>query len=341
MAKKSTQQNDPKVQDAEQEGMIEGISDIDLLADMKLLQATHVGELKIGNASIECAVLEDGTRLLTQGSFMQAIGRQGRPRKRTSFVRDEMPEFLSASNLEPFITEDMRQSWMPVIYKVKGRAGRPGYGYRAELLAQVCNVYLDAVEAGVLLPNQTAIARQCQILMRGFAQVGIIALVDEATGYQEARDRDALHRILEAYIAKEFLPWTKRFPDEFYQEMFRLQGWQYSPLNPSKGPRFAGKITNEIVYEKLPPGVLDELKRRNPIVRDSQRQHKHHTLLTADIGNPHLEKHLAAVIALMRASPTWVHFKRLFARAFPNPSLPQQSELPFDDGWDDIEDPEE
>lgn len=309
--------------------------------DMKLLEATHLGELKIGNVIIECAVLEDGTRLLSQTSFMQAIGKKGRPIRKPSFTSDEIPEFLSASNLEPFITDEMRQSWIPVIYKVKSRKGRPGYGYRAELLAQVCNVYLDAAEAGALLQSQEPLARQCQILIRGFAQVGIIALVDEATGYQEARDRDALHRILEAYIAKEFLPWTKRFPDEFYQEMFRLHGWQYTPLNPAKGPRLAGKITNEIVYEKLPPGVLDELKRRNPIVRDGQRQHRHHTLLTTEIGNPHLEKHLAAVIALMRASPTWSHFKRLFARAFPSPSLPQQSELPFDNDWSDIEDSEE
>lgn len=337
MAKKHAQINSFKSDENKQVSIVEGAADFNLSSDLELLEATHVGNLKIGNASIGCAVLEDGTRLLTQSSFMRAIGRAGRPRKRTSFIQDEMPEFLSASNLEPFITDEMRQSWIPVAYKVKGRAGRPGYGYRAELLAQVCNVYLDALEAGKLVPNQMAIARQCQILIRGFAQVGIIALVDEATGYQEERDRDALHRILEAYIAKEFLPWTKRFPDEFYQEMFRLHGWQYSPMNPRKGPRYAGKITNEIVYEKLPPGVLEELRKRNPIVRDGQRQHKHHTLLTPDIGNPHLEKHLAAVVALMRASPSWRHFKRLFARAFPDTKKPQQQELPFDDEWDDFE----
>lgn len=340
MTKKTAQRNSFNSEENKSETGIEPASELQISPDVKLLQATHVGELKIGNASIECAVLEDGTRLLTQSSFMQAIGRQGRPRKRTSFVGDEMPEFLSANNLEPFITDEMRQSWIPVPYTVKGRAGRPGYGYRAELLAQVCNVYLDAADAGKLMPTQMAIARQCQILIRGFAQVGIIALVDEATGYQEERDRDALHRILEAYIAKEFLPWTKRFPDEFYQEMFRLQGWQFSPLNPSKGPRFAGKITNEVVYEKLPPGVLDELRRRNPIVRDSQRLRKHHTLLTPDIGNPHLEKHLAAVIALMRASPTWTHFKRLFARAFPNPKQLQQQQLPGE-GWDEVDEVDE
>jgi hypothetical protein len=39
-------------------------------------------------------------------------------------------------------------------------------------------------------------------LLRGFARVGIIALVDEATGFQRDRTKDALSKILEAYIAK-------------------------------------------------------------------------------------------------------------------------------------------
>jgi hypothetical protein len=51
--------------------------------------------------------------------------------------------------------------------------------------------------------QQEHIAKQAEILVRGFAGVGIIALVDEATGYQQDRARDALSRILEAFIAKE------------------------------------------------------------------------------------------------------------------------------------------
>lgn len=334
MGKNRAQTNILKADDKKKVVAIEVVPGSGLVSDVNILEATHAGELKIGNISIGCAVLEDGTRLLNQGAFMQAIGMRGGPSKRAPFVPGEVPQFLSASNLDPFITDEMRQSWIPIPYRVKGRGGRTGYGYRAVLLAQVCNVYLDAYEAEQLAPRQIPYARQCQILLRGFAQVGIIALVDEATGYQETRDRDALHRILEAYIAKEFLPWTKRFPNEFYQEMFRLQGWQYSPLNPAKGPRHAGTITNEIVYEKLPPGVLEELRRRNPTVGD-QRLRKHHTLLTPDLGNPHLEKHLSAVIALMRASSSWAGFKRLFARAFPSQTAPQQIELPGD--WDDTE----
>ena len=51
---------------------------------------------------------------------------------------------------------------------------------------------MAADQAGKLLPSQRHVAEQCRILLHGFANVGIIALVDEATGYQDARARDAL-----------------------------------------------------------------------------------------------------------------------------------------------------
>lgn len=309
-----------------------------LVAD-NLPKATHTGELRIGNAIFKCAVLEDGTRVLTQQTLFRAMGRQGRPRERTSLDAEGIPPFLNASNLEPFFSDELRQSWRPILFRPKkGGLGGISYGYRAELLPQICNVYLDADDAGQLKANQKGIAQQCQVLIRGLATVGIVALVDEATGYQEARDRDALHRILEAYIAKELLPWSKRFPDEFYQQLFRLRGWQYSPLSV-KRPQIVGHLTNEIVYDRLPPGVKDELRRINPIIKDGRRAHKHHQFLTEDIGNPHLEKHLASVIALMRASPTWGVFKRLLERAFPIPNQPQQQELiPYDELEYEIED---
>src|SRR5580658_3514637 len=45
----------------------------------KMQKATHIGELHIGELAIPCAVLEDGTRVLTQEGFLIAIGRSGKP----------------------------------------------------------------------------------------------------------------------------------------------------------------------------------------------------------------------------------------------------------------------
>lgn len=118
-----------------------------------------------------------------------------------------------------------------------------------------------------------------------------------------------------------------------YQELFRLQGWQYSPLSV-KRPRVVGKITNELVYEKLPPGVLEELKRLTPKSQRGNRTQRFHQRLTEDVGHPHLGKHLAAVTTLMRASPNKNVFSRLFARAFPSNKASQQE---MDLGLDDSE----
>jgi hypothetical protein len=153
-------------------------------------------------------------------------------------------------------------------------------------------------------------------LVRGFATIGIIALIDEATGYQYDRNRDELQVILKAYISEELLKWQKRFPDSFYIEMFRLRGWDYNIKNIKKRPGVIGIWTNNLIYDRLPTGVLAELKRRTPKDEKGHRKHRYHQLLTEDVGNPHLSNQITAVVTLMRASSNWRSFERLFARAF-------------------------
>jgi hypothetical protein len=156
------------------------------------------------------------------------------------------------------------------------------------------------------------------ILIRGLARVGIIALIDEATGYQYDRDRYDLERFLAVYLSEEHLKWAKMFPDEFYRQIYRLKNWQYPGGAGGKTP-YIGRLTNELVYEKLPPGVLEELRVRNPVNPiKKRRQWTHHQFLSEDIGQPDLRNHLLQVIVLLRASANWTIFKRLFARAFPS-----------------------
>ncbi|NTW19554.1 MAG: hypothetical protein HEQ12_00955 [Aphanizomenon flos-aquae DEX188] len=303
----------------------------------EILKATHSGAIKIGDISIKCAVLEDHRRVITHQSFSYAIGRAGRERGGEGPSNEGIASFLNANNLQPFVDEELKQLGKAVRFKPSNpTSGHQGeaYGYSAELLPKVCNVYLSARDAGKLLPGQEHIARQCDILIRGLAVVGIVALVDEATGYQKERDRNELQKILEKYIAKELLPWIKTFPDEYYQELFRLKNWQYNPLTV-KRPQYVGKLTNKIVYEKLPPGVLKALQEKNPITENGHRKTKHHQHLTEDLGKPNLEKHLASVITLMRISPNWRIFEKHLERAFP--SQEQQLELELFDADSDDE----
>ncbi len=158
----------------------------------------------------------------------------------------------------------------PIVFSppTGGRAS----GYDAELLPAVCEIYLQARDAGVLPRNQEHVAKQAEILIRGLARIGIIALVHEATGYQEVRAKNALALILEQFIAEELRAWVQTFPDDFYREMFRLRGLDYPQFNV-KRPQYFGTLTNDLVYKRLAPGVLDELKRVTP--RDEKGRRKY------------------------------------------------------------------
>ena len=289
----------------------------------KIPRATHSSAVKIGNFEIPCHVLEDGRRILSTRGIMKSLGRTWRGRK---YSGTQFPVFLEAKNLNDFVSNDLATVSNPIRFYPK--TGYLSEGYNAEILPIVCETYLKARDAGVLTQQQMNIARNCDILIRGLSRVGIIALIDEATGYQEVRDRLALQKILEMYIAKELRPWIKTFQDDFYEQLFRLRGWQYRPLSV-KRPSVVGKITNDLVYRRLAPGVLEELKRVTPRDEKGRTAHRYFQHLTEDIGHPKLREHLASVTTLMKASPNWAMFYRLIQRALPQ--YGKTLELPFTD----------
>ena len=261
--------------------------------------------LIINGIAVDCYVLEGGKRVLTQASFLTALGRSPRPSAQSDSQFDKLPTFLQSRRLQPFIPREFPNSTTPVKFSIP-RGGAQAIGYDARLLPMVCETYLRAREAGALLPSQEHIAARAEILIRGLAEVGIIGLIDEATGYQERRSSRALAKILEQFIAKELREWVRTFPAEFYDQIYRLHGWD-GPEGSNR-PAVIGHITNNTVYARLAPGVLEEMKNRNPTVNGDYRRDKHHQWLTPDVGHPKLLQHLAAVIALMRSSSTWEQF---------------------------------
>ena len=279
----------------------------------KILKATHQGSLNIGEAHLNCAVLEDGSRIISRNAIFRAFKRTKRGRAKNEEREPNMPSFIDAKNLKPYISMDLMEVLKPIEYvDVKGK---PASGYKAEILPLLCDTYLKARAAKDLRPQQLALATISEILVRSFAKVGIVALIDEATGYQDIRKKDELITILKAYVQAELLPWTKRFPDEFYKELFRLKNIPYDPASV-KRPQWIGMLTNKLIYKRLPPGVLEELKKRTPRNESGNRIAKFHQSLSPDIGNPHLSGLLQQSIVLMRISPNWRAFERNDARAF-------------------------
>ena len=278
----------------------------------KALQAKYEGTLNLGNALLDVAVLENGQRIIKQAAVFKALDRPARGNSRVIGI----PTFMDAKNLQPYVNEYVKGVIKKVEYlDIKGSAQQ---GFDCMILPAVCDVYLRAREDGVLLPTQIDTAQKAEVLMRSLARVGITALVDEATGYQYDREHDELQKILKAYISEELLPWQKRFPDIFYKELFRLNGWNYTVNGIKKRPGVIGKWTNTIIYEELPKGVLEELKNKTPKNASGNRTERYHQYLSEDIGEPNLEKQINKAVTLFQVSDNmkqfWSNFKRMKER---------------------------
>lgn len=282
--------------------------------------------LAIGDIELQCYVLDDETRVLSQAGFLQTMGRHRKANVRDEGGEDRVPPILQGKSIKPFISQELLEKSKPIQFVTP--SGSRASGYRAEILPMVCEVFLRARDAGQLPANQRHVAKQADILVRALAHVGIIALVDEATGYQKDRARDALARILEEFIAKELQPWVKTFPTDFYQEIFRLRGLDF-PSDTVRRPQYFGILTNDLVYRRLAPGVLDELKRITPKNDAGRHKAKLFQNLTQNVGYPKLREHLGSVIAIMKLSEAWDDFMVKMDRL--HPRYGETIQLPFPD----------
>lgn len=282
--------------------------------------------LRIGDIEIECYVLDDGTRVLTQASFLTALGRHRKANTRREGGEERLPPVLQGKAINPFISPDILENSRPITFRPP--SGGRASGYNAELLPGVCEVYLRAREAGVLPRNQEHVAQQAELLVRGLARVGIIALVDEATGYQEVRAKNALAKILEAFVAKELRPWIQAFPEDYYRETFRLRGLAY-PRTTVQRPQYFGHLTNDVVYKRLAPGILKELKRVAQRNEAGRPTHALHQRLTAEVGYRRLHEHLGSVVTLMKLSNNWASFTHKLDQI--HPRIGDTLTLPFEE----------
>jgi hypothetical protein len=298
------------------------------LGHAKPVRATHAGTIKLGDLELACANLPDGRRVVSEAAMMAALGRgySGYYSQRDAAARDAaadpstavMPRFLSPAVLKPYLSDELR-NLQPIPYIAPN--GTRSKGVDAEAVPQICEVWLKAREAGKLVGAQLKTASKAELIVRGLARVGIIALVDEATGYQYHRARHALAEILETFIRKELAVWASTFPPDYYEELFRLRNLKYDEVS-TKRPPLVGKDTRDIVYKRLAPGVLKELERLNPRTSGGVRKAKHFQWLTPDVGHPKLKEHLVKVTTLMKASTNWAEFRRMLDRVMPKQDLP-------------------
>jgi hypothetical protein len=261
--------------------------------------------LSLGGVNVGCYVLDDGERVLSQRGFFDALGITSRG--------GEMERFISHTHLDLYLPTDAIEALLnPFRFQPPGGKGKPVNGYSGPLLVDVCNAVLSSRDAGTLSDIYAMTAIRADVLIRAVAKVGIIALIDEATGYTRA---EMLQTLLQQFLREELAKWTKLFPDEFYEHIFRLRNWPWRgrSINP---PGVVAHYTKDFVYARLTPGILPKLEQLNPKI-GKYRRHKHTQFLTDDFGVPALNQHLATVLTIMRGSDTWDDFREAMDKFLP------------------------
>lgn len=260
------------------------------------------GEVRFGSLAVPCHVLDDGSRVIAQREVVKVLTGQEKPSGLIGRVID-------VSALTPYI--NARDVTSKVIQFRLSGAGHQmlAYGYEATLLIEVCEAFLRARDDGVLSEAQMRVAHRCDIILRSCAKVGILALIDEATGYQEVRQRNALQLKLQAFISDEIQEWAKMFPDAFWHELARLEHTRYSPRSR---PLRWGKYVMAFVYDAVDEDVANELRKINP----SPHFRKNHHQWLKTYGREKVRDHINQVIGVMKTCRDMHDFNRKFGYVF-------------------------
>jgi hypothetical protein len=284
--------------------------------DLGLPRATHQGKMTVGSLDLDCYVLKDGRRVFHKRGMARALGMKSGGGN--VFLRAMQRKGLG-SELSRKLIEKIEN---PINFKPLTQD--LAHGYDAEILVEVCKAVVRAEEAQKLTRSQESLAIQARILLQAFAKVGVTALIDEATGFQQVRDPTALRLLVQQYIEEEKREWEKQFPDDYYDELNRLYGSKRLTRTVSGAviqnrPQHFAVFTRSHVYHPLENGVvLEELDRINPkIGRNGTRRARFHQHLTEGYGIEKLKRQVQEIMTLMKVSDSIAQFKKLFAKRFP------------------------
>jgi P63C domain len=263
------------------------------------------GVLNLAGMQLPSAIIKGPNgiqRVLSENGITNAIlgtrsGASKRLKKAASEEGALLPLFLAPRQLKPYIDADLTEGPLkPIDYLDGDRVVR---GYDASVLVAVCNIWLRAREAGALQSQQLKKAQKAEILTRALAHTGIAALVDEATGYEKVRPQNALQEYLALILRKELAAWVKKFPDEFYENIYKIKGWSWPGMSKNRYS-VVGHYTNNLVFDRIASGLLKELQSKSPKNEKGNRSHKLHQWLTEDIGDPMLAQHLHSIVMFQR-----------------------------------------
>jgi P63C domain-containing protein len=279
----------------------------------RLPEAETDGVLTIGDVGLDVYVLKDRRRVINKKAMARALHLKSEGGN--AFMRT-----MSRKGIRSVISEDLAAKIEnPISFKpLKG--GDLADGYEAVALIEVCDALIQARNEKRLAASQSFLAMQAEIIVRSAAKVGIIALVDEATGYRD-KVRDEYKKLFDQFIRDEFRQWEQEFPDKFFDMIYRLYGLRRQKPDTTRHPKFFAHFIRKYIYHPLANSkgaILERLEARNPVVYiGGGRKYKLFQYLADEIGMPSFRQHLWQVVGIGESAADRNQFERGFYRAFP------------------------
>ena len=248
-------------------------------------KAKWLGALTIGEAELPVFVLDNGLRV---------VSRTGA----TGILTDKK----GGGNLESYLRVEALARYIPpdlpgllVEFQLEEVVNKTVQGFSAETFIEICRAYVRALSDGALdTDRQREIAIKASMFLASCAKVGLIALIDEATGYQYDRAADALRVKLKAFLAEEMRDWEKTFPDDLWVEFGRLTNWKGTVTHR---PKYWGHLVTELVYTYLDADVCRWLKENKP---QPQKGRNWHQWLSDQYGLRKLVQHIYTLIGVAK-----------------------------------------
>lgn len=277
-------------------------------------KAATQGTLPIGDALIDVYVLEDRRRLIHKRGMAKALGLK-------SDGGSAFMKTISRKGLGSTISPALRNTLLKPI-KFMPLAGDPAHGYPAEVFIEVCDAIIEARKQNKLSSKQFFLSIQSEMIIRSAAKIGIIGLIDEATGFTSDKRKDEYRILWQDFIRKEFRQWQEpEFPDDLFNIIYKLYGLRRFDPDSTQHPKFFGKVLRKYVYHPLANSngaILQELDEKNPVVySNGGRRYKLFQFLSDEIGMPALRQHIWKTVGIGLSVASKESFDRAFYNAFP------------------------
>lgn len=291
-------------------------------ADGSLPIAIKEGLLPIGDIELECYVLKDRRRVFHKRGMAKALAM--RSQGGNVFMRA-----VNRKGLGSVIPDKLRESLEnPIVFKAFG--GDLAHGYEGTVLIELCDAIWEAKKQNKLTPAQEDLAKQAEVILRSAAKVGIIALIDEATGHIKDKWKEEYRELFKQFILDEHRKWASEFPDQFFDVIYNI--YKLPRKHKNKHPQFFGHFIRKYVYTPLlnsRGAILEMLDEKNPTVYvGGGRRYKLFQFLEEEVGMVALRSHIWQVVGIGNATKTKESFERGFNKAFPQ--VGTQGDL-FDD----------